>query len=99
MLWKTKTCLIWCKWNKFTWSNKHSKYTFTKERLDKAIAKNPWRGCFKEAWVEGLTARSLDHKPILLSMYIVQPRYKKRNKLFRFEASWIKNEECEKLIM
>lgn len=30
------------KWSKFTWSNRYKDESFTKERLDKAIANQGW---------------------------------------------------------
>lgn len=55
VLWKINRLFdLGCRGNRFTWSNKHSDDTFTKERLDMVVANNPWWDFFKEAWVEGL---------------------------------------------
>lgn len=57
-----------CKRNGFTWSNRHSNATFTKERLDRVLANNIWKKLFKSYGVESMTTRSSDHKPILMSI-------------------------------
>ena len=49
---------------KFTWSNKHADESFTKERLDRAVANPQWMDLFSDRRVETLIARQSDHKPI-----------------------------------
>lgn len=66
-----------CKGDRYTRSNKHSDNTFTKERLERAIANAHRFSAFKEAWVEGLIARCSDHKPILLSMFVIPNKTRK----------------------
>ncbi|XP_041003900.1 uncharacterized protein LOC121249253 [Juglans microcarpa x Juglans regia] len=84
--------------NLFTWSNRHSDHTFTKERLDRYLMSAKWEGMFREVVVEGLVARSSDHKPMLLSFVEGERRLNKRGFVFRFEASWLKDEECKSLV-
>lgn len=50
----------------FTWSNKHSDDTFTKERLDRSVVNHQWLQMLSEFWVESLVAWSSDHRPILI---------------------------------
>lgn len=88
-----------CTGNIFTWSNKHTDHTFTKERLDRFVANKAWISLFKEVGVEGLSARSSDHKPILLSKVEANCRYGKRQHPFKFETSWIRDEGCEQVVM
>lgn len=43
-----------CKGNRYTWSNKHSDNTFTKDKLERTIANIHRFSAFKKVWVEGL---------------------------------------------
>lgn len=77
----------------FTWSNKHYDDTFTKEKLDIVFANNSiWISTFRETSILAPTARYFDHKPICISMHRTNPPSKKRVLLFRYEASWAKQE-------
>ncbi|XP_042942831.1 uncharacterized protein LOC122277013 [Carya illinoinensis] len=82
----------------FTWSNRHSDTTFTKERLDRYVANTQWRELFKGVRVEGLTGRCSDHLPILLTMMGKEEKQCKRKFPFRFEVGWIKEDKCEQLV-
>ncbi|XP_041009372.1 uncharacterized protein LOC121253428 [Juglans microcarpa x Juglans regia] len=84
--------------DKFTWSNKHDNETFTKERLDRAVANLRWKEIYKEGWVEVLTAKCSDHKPLLLSMNQVLSIAWRRRRMFRYEARWSLEEDCEEVI-
>lgn len=44
---------------------------------------------------KGLTTRSFDHIPILLSIVEVSSKNVSRANKFNFEAKWLKDEECE----
>ncbi|XP_040986468.1 uncharacterized protein LOC121234565 [Juglans microcarpa x Juglans regia] len=50
--------------DKFTWSNSYTDATFTKERLDRAVANPQWMNTYTESWVEVMVARTSDHKPL-----------------------------------
>ncbi|XP_042939495.1 uncharacterized protein LOC122274525 [Carya illinoinensis] len=83
----------------FTWSNRHSNTTFTKERLDRYVANTQWRELFRGIKVEGLTGRCSDHLPILLTVMGKEEKHDGKRKFpFRFEASWIKEDKCEQLV-
>ncbi|KAF5481359.1 hypothetical protein F2P56_002016 [Juglans regia] len=86
------------KGDKYTWSNKHGDETFTKERLDRAVANIRWKRMFKEGWVEVLAARCSDHRPILLYVNQTFSSERKRKRLFRYEAKWSLEEDCEEVI-
>lgn len=51
----------------FTWSNKHESFSYTKERLGKAVTNQRWKRIYDVVKVESLVARSSNHKPILAS--------------------------------
>lgn len=39
----------------------------TKERLDRCVVNSNWRKIFKETMVEGITTRTSDHAPLIVS--------------------------------
>ncbi|XP_042950080.1 uncharacterized protein LOC122282195 [Carya illinoinensis] len=82
----------------FTWSNGHDDHTFTKERLDRYVANKEWRGRFHLVKVEGLVAKSSDHKPILMMARNERYRETRRRFLFKFKASWLRQEDCEMVV-
>ncbi|XP_042965938.1 uncharacterized protein LOC122299618 [Carya illinoinensis] len=86
------------KGDKYTWSNKHEDDTFTKERLDRAVANLKWKGIYKEAWVEVLAARCSDHRPLLLHTNQEPARVWRGKRLFIYEAKWSLEEDCEQVI-
>ncbi|KAF5470931.1 hypothetical protein F2P56_011417 [Juglans regia] len=53
---------------------------------------------FGKAKVEGLTASSLDHHPFMPYVRKDSRFVSKRQHSFKFEASWIREDECEELI-
>ncbi|XP_042958006.1 uncharacterized protein LOC122293492 [Carya illinoinensis] len=87
---------------KFTRSNSHTDSTFTKERLDRAVANSKWMEMYNEAWVDVLVARTSDHKPLLVHLIKqdkrgdTQGRQKAKN--FKYEASWALEDECEMVL-
>ncbi|XP_042944707.1 uncharacterized protein LOC122278595 [Carya illinoinensis] len=84
--------------DKFTWSNKHADETFTKERLDRVVVNAKWKSSFRESWVEVLAARCSDHRPLLWCMYQTRNNGIRRRKVFRYEASWALEEECNEVL-
>ncbi|KAG6635752.1 hypothetical protein CIPAW_11G064200 [Carya illinoinensis] len=87
-----------CRNGFYTWSNRHNDHSFTKERLDRCVANNKWRDMFKSAGVQGLSARSSDHLPLLVLTRGNEVRQRRGQFPFRFEASWVKEEDCEEKI-
>ncbi|XP_042980093.1 uncharacterized protein LOC122310274 [Carya illinoinensis] len=84
--------------NGFTWSNKHSHQSFTKERLDRFVVNNEWKSIFKEVEVMAQTGRCSDHLPIVIST-IDEGNGRRRGFFqFRFEACWLQQEECEHVV-
>jgi hypothetical protein len=49
---------------RFAWSNHRTNATFTKERLDRAVANREWCSLFSEFMVNILVARTSDHTPL-----------------------------------
>lgn len=81
-----------------TWSNRHQAITFTKERLDRAMANPKKTKNYNWTKVENMVSRCSDHKPIQLFYYQKNPRKMMKGRLFRFEYSWNLNVECSTLV-
>ncbi|KAF5442860.1 hypothetical protein F2P56_035476 [Juglans regia] len=67
--------------------------TFTKERLDRDVANLQWSEIFCDRMVEALTVSQSDHKALLLDLRQQNFVYKKKRRVFRFEAKWTRDEE------
>ncbi|XP_059446454.1 uncharacterized protein LOC132178000 [Corylus avellana] len=83
---------------KFTWSNKRQDDTYSQERLDRAVGNRGWCDMYKSARVLVMAARASDHNPIFVSFSNKQPWCTKGRRGFKFEASWIPDEECGAII-
>ncbi|XP_035544636.1 uncharacterized protein LOC118348020 [Juglans regia] len=60
---------------------------------------NPrWAHLYKEYWVEVLVGRCSDHRPLLLVLSKKDRNIWRGKKVFRYEAGWAKDEECEGVI-
>jgi hypothetical protein len=53
--------------SRFTWSNRRLDNSFTKERLDRAVANPKWCLIFPKVSVLVLVARTSDHSPLVIS--------------------------------
>ncbi|XP_059436727.1 uncharacterized protein LOC132169767 [Corylus avellana] len=83
---------------RFTWSNMGQDASFTQERLDRVVGNSGWCNMHKSAGVHVLAARASDHNPIYVSFSGIQPRGLQGRRGFKFEASWIPDEECGAII-
>jgi endonuclease/exonuclease/phosphatase family metal-dependent hydrolase len=81
------------KGSKYTWTNRQSDGTFTKERLDRAMANKEWRSMFKEVVVHVLAGRTSDHKPLLIECTEKGEEKVRGKRGFKFEAKWMLDEE------
>lgn len=81
---------------RFTWSNKRSEQDSIEERLDRALANDPWRRIWKEVSATTLPRHKFDHNPILLEFckHVQRKRSRRRkHKLYRFEKVWLNDFE------
>ena len=80
----------------FTWERSRGSDEWVEERLDRALASNPWIHLFPKAKVCSLEASCSDHLPIFLdpSPVMNPSRYKK----FQFENSWLRELDCLKIV-
>ena len=72
---------------KFTWRGNRPSGVV----LDHALANTSWLELNPGTCVQHFRAHSLDHNPILISPEGIAPY---RNKLFRFEHMWLREEGC-----
>ncbi|XP_028075737.1 uncharacterized protein LOC114277953 [Camellia sinensis] len=85
----------------FTWCNGRAGDGMIRERLDRCVVNERWLNSFPMARVYHLGGTSSDHLPILLDLEGVKaqmahrPKYRK---LYRFEAMWLREEDCEGII-
>ena len=81
----------------FTWRNHHHIVaSYTKERLDRAVANNTWRGRFPLVRVTNGDQRHSDHRPIIVDVGERELRRweKPLEVMKKFEAKWLEEEEC-----
>ncbi|XVE62132.1 hypothetical protein DITRI_Ditri06bG0094400 [Diplodiscus trichospermus] len=69
-----------------------------RKRLDRFLANSGWIKKFSTYQVYNLISPYLDHQLILLDTEGLKKRSRRRNKRFRFEAIWVKEEVCEHVI-
>ena len=62
------------------------------------MANNEWCSIFKEVTVHVLAARCSDHKPLLAYFSEEQEERVSYQKEFKFEASWLMDEEYQTII-
>ncbi|XP_042954649.1 uncharacterized protein LOC122291063 [Carya illinoinensis] len=84
--------------NKFTWNNCHEDESFTKERLDRAIANVEWKSLYPVHSVETLPAICSDHSPILLNFSIERCSFQRWHHSFKYEANWNFEEGCSEIV-
>ncbi|KAL2899916.1 Sulfotransferase family cytosolic 1B member 1 [Bienertia sinuspersici] len=84
----------------YTWTNQREGEDLIEEKLDRAIATGGWMNRFPEAKVVNLIWDGSDHIPIML-LYDQSTRGKEAHdgqKLFRFEAKWLQEEEFDLIL-
>jgi hypothetical protein len=82
----------------FTWRNKQTKgSTHIRERLDRAVANGGWRMAFPLVSVKNGDPYHSDHRPVVVVTESI-PRSVGERRGFKFEASWIQEEGCRKVI-
>jgi hypothetical protein len=83
---------------KFTWNNGQSDEGYIKERLDRVVRNNEWRGLFSEVTVHILPSRVSNHKPLLITLLRHEEECHIFSKGFKFEASWLLDEEYNDIV-
>jgi len=83
---------------KFTWCNGRSGEEFTRERLDRALANQAWTAIYNVVKVNVLHRCSSDHHPLLVDFSHSQDVRWGKSKLFKYEASWAKQQGHQEVI-
>ncbi|XP_068340019.1 uncharacterized protein [Pyrus communis] len=78
----------------FTWRGLR-RGDWVEERLDRVLTNEQWQQLWPNSLVMHGTATASDHCPIILNSNLEGPRGRK---MFRFEAFWVAEEECKKLV-
>lgn len=83
----------------FTWSNQRTEPHTIRCRLDRFCGNRDWRGFAHAASVQHMSFPGSDHLPVLIRI-IGQPQTGSRckNRPWRFNAHWIRKEECQKVV-
>jgi hypothetical protein len=84
--------------SKYTWSNGHTDGSFTKERLDRALANVDWISVFKEVEVRIEAKLYSDHNPVVIEFHKEKHEKRSRPSRFKFEAKWWVDTECGTVI-
>lgn len=84
----------------FTWCNRRLIPHTVWERLDRACANPGWRTLFHSAKVENIPLRHSDHDAIFILLHtnLSDPNHWVRKRRFRFEAMWLKEQDCKEVI-
>ncbi|GLT62152.1 hypothetical protein SLA2020_348100 [Shorea laevis] len=80
--------------SKFTWCNSREDSSFTKERLDRAVANSSWCEKFQKMDLLVMAPQNSDHCPLFLSSRGCGAEDTDHSNHFKFEASWMVNEAC-----
>ncbi|KAL0383108.1 UNVERIFIED_CONTAM: hypothetical protein Scaly_0598100 [Sesamum calycinum] len=83
----------------FTWCNNQHEPNTVRERLDRAWSNLAWLHLFPNSRVQHAQSLYLDHSPLVVELGPVAiKQLLKGHKQFRFEASWLQEADCEKLV-
>ena len=90
-----------CIGDKYNWRNhSHVAANYIKERLDRAVASRSWCMRFPAYKVLNGDPYHSDHRPVIV--YVERPNseiiYKNTAHMFRFEAKWLQEEECQTIV-
>jgi len=86
-----------CVGDLFTWRNNHHNVgSYTRERLDRALANTAWRCKFPLVRVINGDPRHSDHRPVIVEVGERELRRWEgsREVLRNFEARWLEEEDC-----
>lgn len=84
--------------DKFTWANHREGELFTKERIDRCLGNSTWLAKLEEDYsVHHLAAATSNHMPLLFKIQEKLTRLKPK-RVFRYEASWSRKEDCKALV-
>ena len=82
----------------FTRSRQLGAHGWVRERLDWALVSTNWASLFPQVRLYNVATCSSDHNMLILKASPPRSRNKRRQRLFRFEAMWIKESECDGVV-
>ncbi|KAK4386016.1 hypothetical protein Sango_2472200, partial [Sesamum angolense] len=84
---------------KYAWCNNREEPHTVHSRLDRVFAYSKWRDVFPGSSANNIPSAYSDHYSLLLTTTrIASTGLRPRSKPFRFEAFWMRMEDCEKII-
>jgi hypothetical protein len=83
---------------RFTWNNRRMDGSFTRERLDRAVANPEWCSIFPKVSVQVLAARTSSHRPLVVTFNDSELERLYYRRSFKFEAWWANDFECSNVI-
>ncbi|KAL5759510.1 hypothetical protein ACOSQ2_018348 [Xanthoceras sorbifolium] len=87
-----------CSGPRLTWNNKREGVANIQERLDRFLVDSQWSNIFPVASVSNLGFNFSDHRPILLRLEEGTKSIVVKEKGFKFEPFWLKEEECGQIV-
>lgn len=81
---------------KFTWEKSRGRCNWVQERLDRGLASQSWCNLFPQAEIRVMEVATSDHLP--LSLHLNKQVYRRKERRFRFENSWLREKDCEIVI-
>lgn len=83
----------------YTWERGLTPETRVRERLDRVLASPSWYSLFPGVGVEPLMRYKSDHAALLVRAKTAgKQKRKKKGKGYKFETSWLLDEECEQVV-
>nr|XP_023874998.1 uncharacterized protein LOC111987509 [Quercus suber] len=95
---KSKLRDMGCVGPEFTWSKRLGARGWVRERLDRALVSTNRASLFPRVSLYNVANFSSDHNMLILKTSPPRSRNKRRQRLFRFEAMWIKERECDGVV-
>ncbi|XP_075665689.1 uncharacterized protein LOC142635419 [Castanea sativa] len=85
--------------SEFTWSRRWGSQGWIRERLDRAFVSTSWVSVFPQLRLHHVAASTSDHCMLLLKCPQTSWRRKRKPKLFRFESMWLRDNQCDDLVI
>ncbi|KAL0413235.1 UNVERIFIED_CONTAM: hypothetical protein Sradi_1525200 [Sesamum radiatum] len=83
----------------YTWCNWREGPHIVSGRLDRACGNSRWVSCFPISVVSTLPTSYSDHSILIVQWELTARSLRgRRNRRFRFEASWLQSEDCNRVV-
>ncbi|XP_042954735.1 uncharacterized protein LOC122291158 [Carya illinoinensis] len=84
--------------SRYTWANNRRGRSFTKEKLDRALANPTWKHLFKDGCCSVEPTVKSDHSPLVVFIGNRNSYGILHSKCSRMEAAWLLKEDCAQTI-